>query len=383
MFHILVFLLSLYQLSPVTFSETIDSSSKYSLNNLHNDDTNNYNPKSQQTDLSLLETIVYPIVKPNNNDESEIDFNDLTYAMNMLKKQRQKEQAIMGLNNNFMRFGKRQVENMPTEQALESFEPGTRFERSNGAEGVRDSRRDNFIRFGRSGPGSQFMRLGRSPSDFMRFGRAPSDFMRFGRNPAGFMRFGRSPSDFMRFGRAAPSDFMRFGRSPSDFMRFGRAPSDFMRFGRAPSDFMRFGRAPSDFMRFGRAPSDFMRFGRTPSTNFMRLGRSQDGMMRSAKSDKLVTSAMDKNFMRFGRPDSFMRFGRGSSIESDTNPNFMRFGKRQKNETSQKPSEPNHTEKAVIAEESTTSFPYHELENEVDPIDMMFLNDLTDSDDKK
>ncbi|XP_055836645.1 FMRFamide neuropeptides [Episyrphus balteatus] len=406
MFHLLVFLLSLCHLSPVTFSETIDAS-KFSINDLNNDDFNS--PKTQTELPSLLEAIDYPMIKTN-SDETENDLNDPLASLNIdynaiimqLKKQRQKQQAAntnfmrFGRDKSLMRFGKRQVESMPTEQALESFAPGTRFERSNGAEGVRDSRGDNFMRFGRSGSGSKFMRLGRSPSsdfmrfgrspssDFMRFGRTPSDFMRFGRTPSDFMRFGRTPKDFMRFGRT-PSDFMRFGRASSDFMRFGRTPSDFMRFGRTPSDFMRFGRTPSDFMRFGRTPSDFMRFGRTPSTNFMRLGRSQTGMMRSAKSEHLARSDMDKNFMRFGRPDSFLRFGRASSTNADTNPNFMRFGKRQKNETSQNSSEQNQTDKSIIsAEESTTSFPYHELESDVDPIDMMFWNDLTsDSDDDK
>lgn len=384
MFHLLVVFLSLSQLSPVTFSETIDES-KFSLSDISNDDyTNLSKPKTE-------------FLEATNNDDIErnpLESLNIDYLIE-LKKQRQKQQADR-INNNFMRYGKRQIESMPTDQALETFSPDTRFERSNGPEGIRDSRADNFMRFGRSP--ADFMRFGRASSDFMRFGRAPSNFMRFGRAPADFMRFGRSSNgervpwdcektkSCMRLGRS-PSDFLRFGRSPSDFMRFGRSPSsDFMRFGRSPaSDFMRFGRSPgSDFMRFGRTPSDFMRFGRNPSSNFMRLGRSR--MMRFAKNDKLARSEFDKNFMRFGRPDNFIRFGRASPTKA-YDLNFIRFGKRQKNETSQSSDEQNQTDKTLIAvEESTTPFPYNDVavESEIDPVDVMFWNDLTsDSDNEK
>ncbi|XP_073844217.1 FMRFamide related propeptide [Musca autumnalis] len=226
---------------------------------------------------------------------------------------------LRSLQENAMRWGKRSYESYPlSRNGLPDKSSMGRMDFLSSHQVIRDSRGDNFMRFGRSAGGASgndenFMRFGRSTgksSDFMRFGRAGQDnFMRFGRAGAGqdFMRFGRSAGpNFMRFGRAGGQDFMRFGRAASgqDFMRFGRAPSgqDFMRFGRAPSgqDFMRFGRGSGqDFMRFGRAPSgqDFMRFGRDPSST--------------------------QDFMRFGRPDNFMRFGRTPPKSSD----FMRFGK--------------------------------------------------------
>ncbi|XP_036332068.1 FMRFamide-related peptides [Rhagoletis pomonella] len=169
--------------------------------------------------------------------------------------------------SDFMRFGKRSLEQIPKVNSLDheynydkDADTSRRFERSQ--EAIRDSRGDNFMRFGR--PAEDFMRFGRSSSnDFLRFGRASGDFMRFGRNP----------SDFMRFGRGGSDDFMRFGRSP-DFMRFGRAQKerrdtdrDFMRFGR-PDNFMRFGRSSGmptvspNFIRFGKLDPNFMRFGK-------------------------------------------------------------------------------------------------------------------------
>ncbi|XP_061402495.1 FMRFamide neuropeptides-like, partial [Musca vetustissima] len=219
---------------------------------------------------------------------------------------------LRSLQENAMRWGKRSYESYPalSRNGLADKNPMGRMDFVSNHQVIRDSRGDNFMRFGRSAGGSgnddNFMRFGRASgnNDFMRFGRAGQDnFMRFGRSAGqDFMRFGRNPN-FMRFGRASGQDFMRFGRAQGqDFMRFGRTPGgqDFMRFGRTPSgqDFMRFGRAQGqDFMRFGRAQGqDFMRFGRTPG--------SQD-------------------FMRFGRPDNFMRFGRTPAQSSD----FMRFGK--------------------------------------------------------
>nr|XP_036232598.1 FMRFamide-related peptides [Bactrocera oleae] len=161
--------------------------------------------------------------------------------------------------SDFMRFGKRTLEQVPKVNSLDhdytvnydkSADAGRRIERSQ--EGIRDSRGDNFMRFGR--PADDFMRFGRASGDFMRFGRNPSDFMRFGR--------GGSNNDFMRFGRNSKNDFMRFGRTPKeqrgnnqDFMRFGR-PDNFMRFGRIPT-------ATPNFMRFSKPDQNFMRFGKS------------------------------------------------------------------------------------------------------------------------
>lgn len=164
--------------------------------------------------------------------------------------------------SDFMRFGKRALEQVPKVNSLDhdyitnydtNAGSGRRIERSQ--EGIRDSRGDNFMRFGR--PADDFMRFGRS-DDFLRFGRASGDFMRFGRNP----------SDFMRFGRNSKNDFMRFGRTPKeqrgnnqDFMRFGR-PDNFMRFGRTAAT----ARQPTvtpNFMRFSKPDQNFMRFGKS------------------------------------------------------------------------------------------------------------------------
>ncbi|XP_011207181.2 FMRFamide-related peptides [Bactrocera dorsalis] len=176
--------------------------------------------------------------------------------------------------SDFMRFGKRALEQVPKVNSLDhdytvnydkSADAGRRIERSQ--EGIRDSRGDNFMRFGR--PADDFMRFGRSANDFLRFGRASGDFMRFGRNPSDFMRFGRGGSnDFMRFGRNSKNDFMRFGRTPKeqrgdnqDFMRFGR-PDNFMRFGRTPATVKQPTITPN-FMRYSKPDQNFMRFGKS------------------------------------------------------------------------------------------------------------------------
>lgn len=236
---------------------------------------------------------------------------------------------LRSLQENAMRWGKRSYESYPLNRnGLADKSSVGRMDFLSNHQVIRDSRGDNFMRFGRSVGGS-----GGNDDNFMRFGRASgsSDFMRFGRaGQDNFMRFGRAAGqDFMRFGRGSGQDFMRFGRSPGsqDFMRFGRNPGsqDFMRFGRASGqDFMRFGRNPGsqDFMRFGRNPGsqDFMRFGRNPgSQDFMRFGRASGGQdfMRFGRAPS------GQDFMRFGRPDNFMRFGRTPAQSSD----FMRFGR--------------------------------------------------------
>ncbi|KAF4526039.1 hypothetical protein B566_EDAN000833 [Ephemera danica] len=83
-------------------------------------------------------------------------------------------------------------------------------------------------------------------------------------------------------------------------------------------NFMRFGRAggADNFMRFGRGNVDnMMRFGRGDSSNFMRFGRRRNDDNSS-------------NFMRFGRggdkdSTNFIRFGRGYD-EYDDGDNFNR-----------------------------------------------------------
>ncbi|BFG04513.1 FMRFamide-related peptides [Drosophila madeirensis] len=277
----LMFLLALYQMQSAIHSEIIESPS-FGANALLESD-----PDADQG-ASRLQPGEGEIL-PEEGEQTELEFRypisaiGIDYARNSVilrfqkhgRRQRLKldpelEAKRRSLQDNFMHFGKRQVEQMPPAES-----------------------------YGSDGEGGVGKRSGMD-----RYGRDPKqDFMRFGRDPK---------QDFMRFGRDPKEDFMRFGRTPSDFMRFGRTPSDFMRFGRTPSDFMRFGRTPSDFMRFGRTPSDFMRFGRSPHEE-----------LRSPKQD----------FMRFGRPDNFMRFGRSASAPPEferygkMDSNFMRFGK--------------------------------------------------------
>ncbi|XP_059483898.1 FMRFamide-like neuropeptides 1 [Neocloeon triangulifer] len=104
---------------------------------------------------------------------------------------------------------------------------------------------------------------------------------------------------------------------------------------------------------------NFMRFGRG-GDNFLRFGKSTDGFMRFGKASPPNDKA---NFIRFGRANSdnngnFMRFGRMESEESDERPNvavngapmvrlgrpsggldnnnFMRFGRDKQSEDEQR-----------------------------------------------
>ena len=74
-------------------------------------------------------------------------------------------------------------------------------------------------------------------------------------------------------------------------------------------NFMRFGRADKNMLRFGKADKNMLRFGRAPgeSSSFMRLGRS---------------GAVDPDYSRFQRAQraaGFMRFGRDPDSSSDYN----------------------------------------------------------------
>lgn len=418
----LIVVLSLQLFQTITWAK-VDSSTQYDLNSLHenfpdfslnptneltfeSDNFSDDNDKPQtyagtEDAPSTTDSDTMPIIK-SFDDTTEIQFRQPIAWVNVdqlrnaiiLKFQSsntnylntmdpEELKRLQVLHNNSIRFGKRSYDANGYSSSTSAYPAsggrneafldknmGMRAERSHPV--VRDSRGDNFMRFGRSvdadgnggskdfmrfgrsGGGSDFIRFGRAAGqDFLRFGRAPGqDFMRFGRDPGqDFMRFGRAPGqDFIRFGRAPGQDFMRFGRSPGqDFMRFGRAPGqDFIRFGRSPAqDFMRFGRSPGqDFMRFGRSPGkDFMRFGRNPGQDFMRFGRSQgQDFMRFGRAPgqnfiRFGRAPPTQDFMRFGRnsykdvtentmarysrPDNFMRFGRTPPQSSD----FMRFGK--------------------------------------------------------
>lgn len=68
-------------------------------------------------------------------------------------------------------------------------------------------------------------------------------------------------------------------------------------------NFMRFGRADKNMLRFGKADKNMLRFGRAPgeSSNFMRLGRS--GAVNPDYS-RFQRAQRAGGFMRFGRPDS-------------------------------------------------------------------------------
>ncbi|CAO1415655.1 unnamed protein product [Diamesa serratosioi] len=74
-------------------------------------------------------------------------------------------------------------------------------------------------------------------------------------------------------------------------------------------NFMRFGRADKNMLRFGKADKNMLRFGRAPgdTSSFMRLGRS---------------GTVDPDYTRFQRAQraaGFMRFGRDPDASSDYN----------------------------------------------------------------
>jgi hypothetical protein len=219
-----------------------------------------------------------------------------------------------------------------------------------------DKRASQFVRIGRAP--SNFVRIGRAPSNFVRIGRAPSSFVRIGKSDdtheelekraSSFVRIGRAPSSFVRIGRA-PSSFVRIGRAPSSFVRIGRAPSSFVRIGRAPSSFVRIGksyeqpldstegasdrlkrdtqfnrdsRAPSSFVRIGKAPSSFVRIGKAPSS-FVRIGKAPSSFVRIGKapSSFVRIGKAPSSFVRIGKaPSSFVRIGKAPS-------SFVRIGK--------------------------------------------------------
>ncbi|XP_071453151.1 FMRF-amide neuropeptides [Hetaerina americana] len=292
---------------------------------------------------------------------------------NLMRYQRDRNFIRLGRSiggNNFIRLGRDSTTGYGMEDGKEVEVGAGEAEGSGEGEEEEEGRREmrgslnNFMRFGRTSAGRNFIRLGRDRGDdgsaagsggagergssetgrerevdfsrterdkldrnFLRFGRgSDNNFMRFGRGPNNnFMRFGRGPSNnFMRFGRGAGNNFMRFGRGPNNnFMRFGRGPNN---------NFMRFGRgADNNFMRFGRGSgNNFMRFGRTPASdlnrNFLRFGRrgteSEENEGEGGLS-RVYRANLDRNFMRFGRSNNrnFIRLGRGPGN------NFMRFGR--------------------------------------------------------
>ncbi|XP_017096514.2 FMRFamide-related peptides [Drosophila bipectinata] len=245
----LMFLLALYQMQSAIHSEIIETPFAVGGNSLLEspDIASEILDQVPQQDNELLEP-----------EKAQLEFNHpisvigVDYGKNAVilrfqkhgRKPRYKydpelEAKRRTLQDNFMHFGKRQVEELPLED-----DPDMDAVKRSGIS------QQDLMRYGRD-PKQDFMRFGRDPKqDFMRFGRAPSDFMRFGRTPLeNFMRLGRS-DNFMRFGRSPHEEF----RSPKqDFMRFGR-PDNFMRFGRsAPPEFSRNGKMDSNFMRFGKS----------------------------------------------------------------------------------------------------------------------------------
>lgn len=70
-------------------------------------------------------------------------------------------------------------------------------------------------------------------------------------------------------------------------------------------NFMRFGRADKNMLRFGKADKNMLRFGRAPgeSSNFMRLGRSGAGGVENPDFSRFQRAQRAGGFMRFGRPD--------------------------------------------------------------------------------
>lgn len=92
-------------------------------------------------------------------------------------------------------------------------------------------------------------------------------------------------------------------------------------------NFMRFGRMDPEMNRFRRTPDkNLMRFGRAPEKNLLRFGRAQDkNLLRFGRAP-----SSDKNLMRFGRaPDkNILRFGRNpENIVKTRSDGFMRFGR--------------------------------------------------------
>ncbi|XP_054737050.1 FMRFamide neuropeptides [Anastrepha obliqua] len=277
---LLVFFLYILQLQASIRSEIIETpnANLNTISESEDDDLNRSKPKARHI-TTTVDPLDLPFVKAG-YDQTEIEFLypiaslNIDYAKNLItltfrktKADEKEARRRKSLDENFMRFGrdspdfmrfgrkpsdfmrfgKRTLEQVPKVNSLDNeyiydndADTSRRIERSQ--EAIRDSRGDNFMRFGRNS------------NDFLRFGRASEDFMRFGRNP----------SDFMRLGRGGSDDFMRFGRtqkerrgSDKDFMRFGR-PDNFLRFGRsyntptASPNFIRFGKLDQNFMRFGK-----------------------------------------------------------------------------------------------------------------------------------
>ncbi|CAD7077367.1 unnamed protein product [Hermetia illucens] len=188
-----------------------------------------------------------------------------------------------------MRFGKRQVEFLDADPDYQG---------RGGDNGARDSRGDNFMRFGRAnGDGGNLMRFGRqSPQASDRTDRgSDASMFRFGRgSDNSLMRFGRADHDFMRFGRN--NGMMRFGRSDS-FMRLGRASVDdkFRQANAIDPYISRYGRNDKNFMRFGKLDQNFMRFGK----------RSNQADGESAEHKKSISKSEPNYLDNLWKTDEF------------------------------------------------------------------------------
>uniref|UniRef100_A0A1A9V2D9 Uncharacterized protein n=1 Tax=Glossina austeni TaxID=7395 RepID=A0A1A9V2D9_GLOAU len=361
MLPLIVYLLALQHLHTSALSKIL-LSSDYSLNNLNQD----FDKSMRSNDHSVTPTMYEPLLQniienvpfvqnfpdatalqfPEQISSVNIDYGKNVIVLKFSKKPRklslnkEEQEKRKSLQENFMRFGKRAYEYLPTMNDFigHYYEelPGERYDRTR--ETVRDLRGDNFMRFGRNDNQcgntdcrvtEDFMRFGRSNGgnvDFMRLGRrSGEDFMRFGRNPANqdFMRLGRNSGnqDFMRFGRSSPDqDLMRSSRN-SDFMRFGRSFSspDFMRFGRNAFDLkLRDGKRSDNFMRFGRASNEnFMRFGKRKIETKEQLISNQSDLNKKASNetvietnpdDKSLKTAFDNNQELLNDNDNLMNF---------------------------------------------------------------------------
>ncbi|XP_037947929.1 FMRFamide-related peptides-like [Teleopsis dalmanni] len=287
MLHLLIFLLSIYQLQSFSFSEIIDNPKSNVL-----DESDDYNslltPEIPFDPLDSSESVEesnVPIIK-SARDQTEVAFLQPISAVNI----------DYAKNSIILKFRKDR--------------PKLRMKLLSEEAEKRRALENNFMRFGRT-PNADFMRFGRNPADFMRFGkRQIEEYPTANSHESKNYKEGNERAERSTQRDSRGDNFMRFGRVPTtDFIRFGRNPADFMRFGRSGAD---------NFMRLGRNPADFMRFGRNPKQNFIRFGRNQK-------------SYIDKNFMRYGRPDNFMRFGRTPPEPADNSANFMRFGKMDQN----------------------------------------------------
>lgn len=112
-----------------------------------------------------------------------------------------------------------------------------------------------------------------------------------------------------------------------------RAAGDpFSRRSAVDKNFIRFGRSMDYFHEKPKEKNlmSFARVSRAAKDNFMRFGRNDEELFSTPTAESTVsgTGGRGDNFMRFGRKDNFMRFGRKDNfMRFGRKDNFMRFGR--------------------------------------------------------